>query len=205
VPKLWTETIDEHRTAVRDAALDATAALVAEHGLVGVTMSAIAERAGIGRATLYKYFPDAQTILTAWHERQIERHLDRLDAVARRPGGPGERLRAVLEAYAALRHQARGHQAGDLAGLLHAAPHARQAHRRLHRFVTELLTDAARAGDVRADVDPGELAAYCLHALGAAADLPARAAVHRLVEVTLAGLRRQGRRPRPRSTGARAA
>ena len=54
MPKLWTETIDEHRRAVRDATLDATGALVAEHGLASVTMSRIAEETGIGRATLYK-------------------------------------------------------------------------------------------------------------------------------------------------------
>ena len=33
VPKLWNETIEAHRRAVRDAILDTTAALVAEHGL----------------------------------------------------------------------------------------------------------------------------------------------------------------------------
>jgi AcrR family transcriptional regulator len=82
VPKLRTETIDAHRAAVREAALDATAALVAEHGLVALTMSQIAERAGIGRATLYKYFPDVQAVLTAWHERQIATHLERLTAAA---------------------------------------------------------------------------------------------------------------------------
>ena len=32
VPKLWTETIETHRREVRDAILDTTAALVAEHG-----------------------------------------------------------------------------------------------------------------------------------------------------------------------------
>ncbi len=42
-----------HRRAVRDATLHATAALVAEHGLLSVTMSQIAEATGIGRATLY--------------------------------------------------------------------------------------------------------------------------------------------------------
>ena len=46
VPKLWTETIDEHRRAVRDATIDATAALVAKHGLASVTMSRIAEQRG---------------------------------------------------------------------------------------------------------------------------------------------------------------
>lgn len=34
-----------------------------------------------------------------------------------------------------------------------------------------------------------ELARYCLHALTAASELPAQAAVRRLVDVTLAGLR----------------
>ena len=71
MPKLWSETLDDHRRAIRDAALDATAGLVAEHGLASVTMSQIAKDAGIGRATLYKYFPDVEAILIAWHERQI--------------------------------------------------------------------------------------------------------------------------------------
>src|SRR4029079_128644 len=68
------------------------ARLVAEHGLVSLTMSQIAEQAGIGRATLYKYFPDAQAVLTAWHERQITAHLDQLtaaaDPAAPRPSAP---------------------------------------------------------------------------------------------------------------------
>src|SRR5574341_922652 len=55
VPRLWTETIEAHRHAVHEALLDTTAALVAQHGLHAVTMSQIADAAGIGRATLYKY------------------------------------------------------------------------------------------------------------------------------------------------------
>ena len=46
----------------------------------------------------------------------------------------------------------------------------------------------AATGDVRNDVAPGELASYCLHALAAASGLPSKAAVRRLVTVTLAGL-----------------
>ncbi|MGH2817757.1 MAG: TetR/AcrR family transcriptional regulator, partial [Actinomycetota bacterium] len=74
MPKLWNETIEDHRREVRGAILDTTLALVAEHGLLSVTMSQIAEETGIGRATLYKYFPDVETILLAWHERQINGH-----------------------------------------------------------------------------------------------------------------------------------
>ena len=75
VPRLWDETIEAHRRAVRGATLDTTAALVAEHGLASVTMSQIAAETGIGRATLYKYFPDVDAILVAWHERQVAEHL----------------------------------------------------------------------------------------------------------------------------------
>jgi AcrR family transcriptional regulator len=64
-----------HRREVRDAILDTMAALVAEHGLLGVTMSQIAEETGIGRATLYKYFPDVEAILLAWHDRQFTAHI----------------------------------------------------------------------------------------------------------------------------------
>src|SRR5213080_2717479 len=83
VPKLWTETVAEHRRAVRQAILDTTAALVTEHWLASVTMSQIAEQAGIGRATLYKYFPDVDAILAAWHERHVAGHLHRLTELAR--------------------------------------------------------------------------------------------------------------------------
>jgi hypothetical protein len=47
----------------------------------------------------------------------------------------------------------------------------------------------AETGDVRNDVAPDELAIYCLHALTAAGSLRSKAAVRRLVKVTLAGLR----------------
>src|SRR5207244_1147745 len=120
MPKLWTDTIEAHRREVREAALDVTAALVAERGLAGVTMSEIAERTRIGRATLYKYFPDVEAILLAWHERQVAGHLGQLAAIGAGPGDPGERLHVVLEAYALL---SRGGHGGDLSAMLHRAGH----------------------------------------------------------------------------------
>src|ERR671926_328215 len=108
VPKLWNETIEAHRRAVRDAILDTTAALVAEHGLRSVTMSQIAEKTGIGRATLYKYFPDVEAILLSWHERQITGHLEHLAEIRDQADGAGERLEAVLEAYALLSRESHG-------------------------------------------------------------------------------------------------
>src|SRR5687767_11847367 len=105
MPKIWTETIERHRHEVRGAILDATAALVAEHGLLSVTMSEIAEETGIGRATLYKYFGDVEAIMFAWHERQVTAHLELLARVRDGAGDEAERLKAVLEAYALISHE----------------------------------------------------------------------------------------------------
>jgi len=186
VPKLWNDTIEAHRNAVRDATLDATAALVAERGLAAVTMSQIAKDTGIGRATLYKYFPDVDTILIAWHERQVQSHLDQLAKIRDQAGTPTQRLEAVLTAYAVLSHQ---HPGSDLATSLHRADHVSQARHHLHAFIRDLLSEAASTGDIRTDVSPGELATYCLHALTAATALPTKAATLRLVGLTLSALR----------------
>jgi AcrR family transcriptional regulator len=189
MPKLWNETIEAHRHAVREATLDATAALVTEHGLLSVTMSRIAQETGIGRATLYKYFPDVESILTAWHERQITGHLEHLTAVRDQAGDEGERLEAVLTAYALMTHRRHEHHGTEVAALLHQGKHVARAHQQLRGLISDLLAEGAKAGDLRNDVAPNELADYCLHALGAAGSLPSEAAVRRLVTVTLAGLR----------------
>jgi AcrR family transcriptional regulator len=185
VPRLWDETIEAHRRAVRDATLDTTAALVAEHGLASVTMSQIAEQTGIGRATLYKYFPDVEAILLAWHQRQVAEHLAQLAEVRDHARNAGERLKAVLEAYALIVHE---HHGSDLAALLHRGPHVARSHEQLRDFVQDLLREGTASGEVRDDVAPEELASYCLHAVAAARGLPSKAAVQRLVTVILAGL-----------------
>jgi AcrR family transcriptional regulator len=186
VPKLWNETIVAHRREVRDAILETTAALVAEQGVRSVTMLQIAEKTGIGRATLYKYFPDVEAILFAWHERHVTAHLEQLAALRHQAGDAVKRLQAVLEAYALIQHE---HHGTELAVLLHRGEHVARAQQHLSGLIRGLLEECAKTGDVRGDVAPDELASYCLHALSAASSLRSKTAVRRLVTVTLAGLR----------------
>jgi AcrR family transcriptional regulator len=188
VPKLWNETIETHRRAVHEAILDATWALVSEHGLGSVTMTRIAERTGIGRATLYGYFPDVPAILLAWHDRHVTGHLAHLTRLREQDGDAGQRLESVLEAYALIAYQ-RGHHSLELASLLHRGEYIAGAQQQLVGLIRDLLAEVGQAGGLRDDVAPGELASYCLHALNAAGSLPSEAAVRRLVTVTLAGLR----------------
>ena len=184
------DTIEAHRREVTDAILGATATLVEEQGLLSVTMSQIAETTGIGRATLYKYFPDVGAILLAWHEREIAEHLEHLAELQNQPGDAVERLRAVLKAYALIAQESRGHGDSELAAVLHRDQHVAGAEDRLKRMIEEILIDGVQEGLVREDVPPDELASYSLHALAAARRLPSKAAVRRLVAVTVAGLRR---------------
>lgn len=194
MPKLWQDSIAAHRGAVREAVLDTVGALVAEQGLHAVTMSRLAEDTGIGRATLYKYFPDLAAALDAWHQRQVHRHLALLTQVGNSPGSAVRRLEAVLAAYAEVSRQQHG---GELASLLHQGPHVAQAQQHLRRLIADLVAQGAAAGELRSDVAPTELAAFCLHALTAASAVPSRAAVGRLVQVTLTGLRPSGAARRP--------
>ena len=187
MPRLWNDTIDAHRRAVRDATLDTTAALVAKLGLRAVTMSQIAEETGIGRATLYKYFPDVEAILLAWHERQIGAHLEELSALAKQGGPALKRLAGVLETFALIQYQQHDN---DLAALLHRGGHVAHAEQHLKALVRGLLSEAASAKEIRTDVPPDELASYCLHALTAAGRFPSETAARRLVNVTMAGLQR---------------
>jgi AcrR family transcriptional regulator len=190
VPKLWNDTIESHRRDVREAILDAAASLVTGQGLASVTMSQIAERAGIGRATLYKYFSDVKAILVAWHERQVTRHLEQLAAIHAQSGPPAHRLELMLGAYARIAHEEHG---SEIVALLQRAEHVTQSYKQLTTLLRELMSEGAREGQLREDVPPEELVTFCLHALSASSHLPSQAAVRRLVSVTMAGLRRPKR------------
>jgi AcrR family transcriptional regulator len=185
MPRLWEASIDAHRQSVRTAAIEAAARLVAERGIRRVTMAAVALEAGIGRATLYKYFPDVESLLLAWHEVHVRAHLAEVEAIAKRHPAPKDGLSATLNAIAVIEFERPG---GELASQLHDASHVDRAGEHLASLLEDLLTRCVAEGRVRADVAPDELAFYCLHAVRAARGVRSKAAVRRLVSVIESGL-----------------
>lgn len=173
MPRIWADTIDEHRQRVQNAVLEATAELIAEHGPMGVSMSAIAERAGIGRATLYKYFPDAESILVAWHERDFGEHLGRLRALV---DAEDVVLDAIATFVTALRSDHLEHGASVIGSLAHNLVGSERSvedaiRHEVVAVLTDLLARLAQSGEVRSDLEPVLLANWLLHAVHAPADL----------------------------------
>lgn len=189
MPKLWEDTVENHRRAVREAVLDAAWSLVQELGLRGVTMSQIAAVSGIGRATLYKYFPDVDSILVAHHHRQIAAHVERLTALRDTAGTPADRLRSTMLEFARICFHRGRHGGDELFVILHSGAEARGALDQVRGIFSELIAAAADAGQIRTDIVPDELAEYCLNALAAAGSATDEAALGRLVALTTAGLR----------------
>jgi AcrR family transcriptional regulator len=185
VPKVWADTIDEHKTAVRQAVIQATASLIGEHGFSALTMSAVAERAGIGRATLYKYFSGPDEVLISWHEDSVARHVAALRAACDEQD-PWRRLRCVLETYAEL---SREHPGGEFVPELHRSHHVKRAELAVEALVADAIASCARVDLVRTDVSADELASFCTSALGGARRAPTKASRARLISVTLDALR----------------
>jgi len=59
----------------RRAILDATSELLLEHGLAGASMDAVADRAGVSKATIYRWWPSKETlaleaVFLAWSDAE---------------------------------------------------------------------------------------------------------------------------------------
>lgn len=100
-----------------------------------------------------------------WLEGHIDAHLAYLAQGRDRTTDPRERLVGILEAYALIAHDSHRHRDSELAVILHRDEHIARREHQLHDMLRDLLSETVRVGMVRADISPGELASYCIHAL----------------------------------------
>ena len=168
----WSDTLDEHRAAQRDHILTVALELLRERGMATMSMSAVAERAGISRATLYHYFPDMDALLGAWVGREIGATITELVASARATADPLERIEQLVRAQAAI-FASSGHrlsaehfesEAGSPAVRREVATQMAP----LRELLAETLAEARTAGLLRAELEPALAADLVLGMLGAA-------------------------------------
>lgn len=169
-----------------DALLQAAMAVFATSG-VDAPVREIAEKAGVGIGTVYRHFPTRADLIAAVFRREIDACADAAPALAAEHS-PFEALAKWMQRYAAFVGAKRG-----LAKALHSGDPTFDTlpeyfDQRLRPAMRTLLTAAAAAGDVRADVDADELlgaaASLCMSAHN---DSPGRA--ERMVALLVDGLR----------------
>src|SRR6266498_389279 len=91
----------EHRDETRQRIVDAAIELHQTIGPLATTTTEIAERAGVGRVTVYRHFPDEPTLARACSGQYFERHPFPDPGCWLAIADPVERLRTGLrETYA---------------------------------------------------------------------------------------------------------
>jgi len=132
----------------RNAILAAARGVFAESGL-DAPLDAIARRAGVGRATLYRRFPTRDDLVAAIHED----NLDELERVAAQAPDPARAFLDIIVAASAMLAADRGfvEQMRRRSGM---TPHIAE---RFLAIIDKPLQRAQRARLVREDLDPTDV------------------------------------------------
>ena len=138
-----------------DALLEAAMTVFATSG-VDAPVREIAAKAGVGMGTLYRHFPQRSDLVVAVFRHEVDACADAVEVFAAEHG-PYEALTLWLQRYAdfiATKH--------GLATALHSGDPAFATlptyfTERLRPALGALLDAAARAGEVRTDVEPDDL------------------------------------------------
>ena len=170
----------------RDRLLKA-AARVFSAGGPEASLEAVAKRAGVGIGTLYRHFPTREALFEAVYRREVDDLCDLAERLAQE-SSPVEALRRWLRANV----QLVATKKGMLAALALAAHGPLELYaysfQRLTKAVGALLSRAAAAGEIRADITPEDLL-RALVGLCYSYDRPDwPATVTRLVDIFVDGL-----------------
>jgi len=91
--RLWERRCDE--------ILDAAAGLFAERGYDAADTQELANRVGVGKGTLYRYFPSKRDLFLAAADRVMRRLRERLDSAVQSQHDPLDQVAAAIESFLA--------------------------------------------------------------------------------------------------------
>ena len=163
--------------------IDAAEELVAEHGLQ-LSFAALARRAGLGVATVYRHFPDVETLTAALVERRVDRIVWTLEAASSRPD-PLDALREAVLGVCVLQAEDRG----IWEALIGAPKRLQSAQRRMYPLSVRLFERAAATGRMHVDFALSDFVAmlWIGNALSGWLGVVDRDAWRRYIEVLLTG------------------
>jgi AcrR family transcriptional regulator len=182
--------------ANRRRVLQAARELFVERG-IDVGLKDIADRAGIGVGTVYRRFPDKDSLLDALFQESLDRLEEKYREALASPD-PWLGFESYLERTFEMLSTERG--------FWFLATRGSTKYRNLEtgrelfwKHVPTLIARAAQSGNLRSDLTPGDVLVIQV-ALTAAIDFDSEdgfSAARRLLEIIFDGLRRQRRAPHP--------
>jgi AcrR family transcriptional regulator len=167
------------------------AALEALTESANASLNAIAKRAGVANATLYRHFPTREALVLATYQLEVRKLVDAAGMLLREQA-PIDALRSWVEAlaqYAVTKH-------GLAAALREATRPGSDLHAETYSAIVaaldNLLQANIHAGTLRADLDAEDviLALAGLWQLDPSSDWAAQA--RRIYDIVLGGLQRRG-------------
>jgi AcrR family transcriptional regulator len=153
-PSIWSDSLTSHKQRQRQHIVQAAARLIADRGAGDLTMSALARRASVSRATLYHYFPDVEGVIAAVVTEQAARFRSDLDRKLSGAVNSHERLTCyVLTVHQWAQRRAR-HPRGKrkLSSQMLAVVHEPLAE--LRELLAAILADGIANGTFASELDP---------------------------------------------------
>lgn len=161
----WQQQLADARTGLRNAIRDAAIRLIAEKGMPNVSMSAVAQAAGVSRQTLYNHYTDIEAIV--------------LDAagteIGKASGIIGKVISESPDAQSALDTYVRGtlaapsYQETTLSGA-GLSPDAEgqilEMLEPVHLHLRAILERGVAEGSFRGDLDPADVSEILFHMIG---------------------------------------
>lgn len=133
---------------------------------IDVPITAIARRAGVGPATLYRHFPTRSALVAEAFAEQLAACVSVLDDALADPD-PWRGFCSVIEKVCAMQVADKGFTAAFLSEFPDAVDHERER-RRAEEDLAELVRRAQEAGKLRADFAPADITLLLLANCGVA-------------------------------------
>jgi AcrR family transcriptional regulator len=168
MPKISAPTLEAHRAATVDRLLDAWGELVMSKGYAAVSLADVAAHAGLARTAIYNYFPDRETLLFSWTEREVGRTIAILEQEVAQASSCAEKLRSFVHAQLvdfANRHLPPGK---EVIQFLQPETYGRfmQHIEPVERILRDILSEGAETGEF-ADLDPTATLPMMMACIGA--------------------------------------
>jgi AcrR family transcriptional regulator len=184
----------ESRAAIRAQIIGAAQALVVEHGMPNVSMSAVAKASGVSRQTLYNHFDDLEQIILAGVETSIDEAEAHMAATLSAAPDPMTALEWYV--FGSVLAIAGDEMAMGAGGGMSPEAEARALEilDRFHTHLNRTLHDGVAAGMFRADLDPDACSEVLFHMIGSSRMLISHgrdpeAVAHQTASLILAAVR----------------